>query len=199
MRVIFRSSFLPLLFAAACGGQAIDPASPSPDASSDAGSGDEPSTGPACDPSACLATTIVVTGFYRGQTLSPCNAFSSYEYNKGLGRSFTCSAMLPACGDASVDAVNRALADPDVVAALQSTSSSFVDPTFPMSASGQFEFGTEPPGVILPPSDGGPHDIFVTNTSSACGQAPCTPAPAGIVRLAHLLAGLETLCVPVEN
>jgi hypothetical protein len=66
----------------------------------------------ACDPNGCLSTTIVIVGFYQNQTLSPCSDFTSSEYNKGLGRGFSCSATIPACGDGSVDAINRALADP---------------------------------------------------------------------------------------
>jgi hypothetical protein len=164
-----------LLLAAACGGHST-------------GGG----AAAQCNPNGCLSTTIVITGFYQDQTLSPCSDFTSSEYNKGLGKGFSCSATLPACGDGSVDAINSALADPDVVAALQAVNTSFVDPT----ASGQFEIGAQPPGVILPPSAAGPHEIFV---GGACAQSPCTPAPPGVVRLAHLLSAVEMLCVPNEG
>jgi len=144
---------------------------------------------PACDPNACLSTKVAIVGAYYEETFFSCASFQSYEYNKGSGRGFSCDAPIPACGDASVDALNRALADPEVVAALAKGSTEFSDSTLPDGEMKQFY-------IYDPSTDAAHHSIYV---GSQCPYATCPPAPPGVVRLAHLLLVLEKLCVPHET
>ncbi len=147
-----------------------------------------------CDAAACVRANLVVGGAYRYQRVTPCASMLQRAYNKGLNETYSCTVTLPACGtaSASVEAINAALADPDVVRALLATNSVFADD----SRSGpwfQVLVGTMPWDGYFHPSDDGLHGITV---QTACSEPECLPAPPGVLRLARVLEPLAALCEP---
>jgi hypothetical protein len=147
-----------------------------------------------CDAAACVRANLVVGGAYRYQHVTPCASMLQRAYNKGLNETSSCAVTLPACGTegVSVEAIDAALADPDVQRALRATSSVFTDasregPWF------QVLVGTVPWDGYFHPSDEGLHEITV---QTACSDPGCVPAPAGILRLARVLEALAALCEP---
>ena len=147
-----------------------------------------------CDAAACVRANLVVGGAYRYQHVTPCASMLQRAYNKGLNETSSCAVTLPACGavGVSVEAINAALADPDVQRALRATTSVFTDAAR-AGAWFQVLVGTVPWDGYFHPSDEGLHEITV---QTACSDPGCVPAPAGIVHLARVLEGLAALCEP---
>lgn len=176
----------PLILAAACGGAAT-----SLPAGGDAGTDGTPAETSSPAPSTCsdcLSVEIAwaydggLSAYTSSSSLSACRQFT-YARSDVTQR---CSVDLGACADPpiSVADVERALADPDVVAALAGTTQLY---------------GSDPRGC-----DGAVLDVTVGSrtvevggdcaNANSCGPAtaPCVPVPPGLAALADLLSRLQT-------
>jgi hypothetical protein len=178
-----RSSLLAALcaLATACGDET--PTTPAADAS----------IADACAAPACVSADLVIGDAYRYQRVTPCTTLVHRLYNKAFNTTTSCSVTLAACGPAGLLAINEALADPEVVAALAHTSSLFFDasregPWFTVLV------GHAPWDGYFHPSEEGHHAILV---QTICIESTCVPAPAGVLRLARVLEALGGLCDPL--
>jgi hypothetical protein len=122
---------------------------------------------------------------YRASSsLAQCGAYTYGRAPAGGGPTTTCSDTLAGCGgpSVSIEDVERALADPDVVAALSGPAGLYGADPRPCDG----EMLTIGVGSALLEVG-----VDCTATGSGCLPGPCRPVPAGLGRLVGVLTAID--------